>query len=216
MGGQTGSGEGHRCSSCKQEDRDASSESQLVSLPSRPSRPPPFKLSFKHAHYLSFSQVGDRLIPVGITSSRDPLAPLQLGPDIGTDSDAGSTNSRSGRRGSRRGREGEITSMLQGMGIGMNGPDIEEVSRPRVAGSSISPRSLSLRSTDSLFLPSIFASTAHDDGGDASLAARAREAAGQGGGREKEEGCRRRYGRDDDGATSNFGIQFAIEIYRQH
>lgn len=71
-------------------------------------------------------QVGDRLIPVGITSSRDPLQPMQLGPDV--ESDGGSTNSRSGRRGIRRGRDGEITQMLQGMGIGVNGPDIEEVS----------------------------------------------------------------------------------------
>ena len=71
-------------------------------------------------------QVGDRLIPVGITSSRDPLQPLQLGADLGTDSDGGSTNSRSRR--SRRGRDGEISQMLQGMGIGGNGADIEDVS----------------------------------------------------------------------------------------
>ncbi|CED84241.1 Putative Zn-finger protein [Phaffia rhodozyma] len=55
-------------------------------------------------------QVGDRLIPVGVTSSRTPIAPLQLG-------EGDQPQSTNGRRGSRR-MTGEMA---------MVGPDIEEI-----------------------------------------------------------------------------------------
>jgi hypothetical protein len=69
---------------------------------------------------VSLLQVGDRLIPVGITSSRDPLAPLQLGDDTG-------------RRGSRGRASGDLSQLLAGMGLSTSaaggGQDIEDVSR---------------------------------------------------------------------------------------
>ncbi|KAG8881772.1 hypothetical protein FRB99_004710, partial [Tulasnella sp. 403] len=64
-------------------------------------------------------QVGDRLIPVGITSRRIPA--LEEGGDSAEDS--------SGRRSRRRphGNNGELGHLLGSMGISMGGQDLEEM-----------------------------------------------------------------------------------------
>lgn len=81
-------------------------------------------------------QVGDRLIPVGITSSRTPIQPLQLGGDGGDESGSASGASSSGGAGRRRAgtnpgnggtrRGGELREFLGGLNLS-SGADIEEV-----------------------------------------------------------------------------------------
>lgn len=72
-------------------------------------------------------QVGDRLIPIGITSSRDPIAPINLGNLGGGGEGEGEDSSpgRTRRRSRQQGGTGEVERLLNNMGLG--GADIEEV-----------------------------------------------------------------------------------------
>lgn len=109
-------------------------------------------------------QVGDRLIPVGVSSSR-------LGADLPPGSTTGpggaiiiGENARWGgeRRGSRGRRGGELAQFLQSLG---GGPDVEEV-RPMC---DIYAR----QGSDIFFVPA----TDDDDGGDEAESARPRRTA---------------------------------------
>lgn len=64
-------------------------------------------------------QVGDRLIPVGVTSGRIQI--LEEGAE-------GGNEENSGRRSRRRGQpNGELGQLLHSMGMPMAGQDLEEV-----------------------------------------------------------------------------------------
>ena len=66
-------------------------------------------------------QVGDRLIPVGITSGRVHALPAEDMPEGGEGS---------GERGSRRRRRGQNNELNQYLGsMGLGGQDLEEVRR---------------------------------------------------------------------------------------
>ncbi|GAA5978094.1 hypothetical protein JCM10908_004227 [Rhodotorula pacifica] len=87
-----------------------------------------------------FRQVGDRLIPVGITSGRggDGSAPTmattslpanflsQLAAALDASNESGSSGGRRRSRGSRRRSNDEMTSLLESLGLG-GGSDIEEL-----------------------------------------------------------------------------------------
>lgn len=65
-------------------------------------------------------QVGDRLIPVGVTSGRiHPVDPNVQPGDDGT-----------GRRRRRQQPNGDLGNLLQSMGITIPGQDLEDVSNP--------------------------------------------------------------------------------------
>ena len=70
-------------------------------------------------------QVGDRLIPVGVTSGR--VHGLSTGEEVqqGEGGDGGAD--RGSRRSRRRGQNQDLNQFLGSMGLG--GPDLEEVSR---------------------------------------------------------------------------------------
>ena len=64
-------------------------------------------------------QVGDRLIPIGVTSGR-----IQVMDDGGE----GGSEDASGRRSRRRpNQSGELGTLLNSMGMGMGGQDLDEV-----------------------------------------------------------------------------------------
>lgn len=72
-------------------------------------------------------QVGDRLIPIGITSSRDPIAPINIGNLGESDATGDGSPGRTRRRSRQQGGAGsaEVERLLANMGLG--GADIEEV-----------------------------------------------------------------------------------------
>lgn len=72
-------------------------------------------------------QVGDRLIPVGVTSGRVHTLPTTEGTD-GTDGESGSPAGATGsrrRRGPRTNGHADLSQLLGQMGLG--GQDLEEV-----------------------------------------------------------------------------------------
>lgn len=69
-------------------------------------------------------QVGDRLIPVGISSGRVHALPTEDGQ--GEQGDSSSTAERGSRRSRRRQQNQELNQYLGQMGLG--GQDLEEVS----------------------------------------------------------------------------------------
>ena len=76
-------------------------------------------------------QVGDRLIPVGVTSGR--IHPIGEGTSTAEGGPEGESSARRSRRRERAaaaaaGGGGELGQLLNQMGIGMGGQDLEEVS----------------------------------------------------------------------------------------
>ena len=67
-------------------------------------------------------QVGDRLIPVGVTSGRVHALPAELGGEGAEAANGGSGGGSTGRR-SRRRQQNELQNLLGGMA----GQDLEEV-----------------------------------------------------------------------------------------
>ena len=108
-------------------------------------------------------QVGDRLIPVGVTSGRVHTLPTTEGAD-GVDGETGSPGGATGsrrRRGPRANGQADLGQLLGQMGLG--GQDLEEVNSH-----------ISLFSTNTHLAP------AHGHGGHASLSSRARSTAEKG------------------------------------
>lgn len=120
-------------------------------------------------------QVGDRLIPVGITSGRVHALPAEEG--SGETGEGNGGNDRGSRRSRRRNQNAELNQYLGQMGLG--GQDLEEVSiieRNRQASIKTNP------------LP-----TAHDYGGHALITNRPRGATETPAGGGKEEARGREY-----------------------
>jgi len=76
-------------------------------------------------------QVGDRLIPVGVTSGRVHTLPGADGADNGADGESGSGTGSRRRRGARTNGPADITQLLGQIGLG--GQDLEEVTHNSVA-----------------------------------------------------------------------------------
>lgn len=95
-------------------------------------------------------QVGDRLIPVGVTSGRVHALPTTEGTEDGESGSPGNTTGSRRRRGPRTNGQTDLGQLLGQMGLG--GQDLEEVNSH-----------LFLFSTDTHL------TTAHGHGGNASL-----------------------------------------------
>lgn len=108
-------------------------------------------------------QVGDRLIPVGVTSGRVHTLPTVEGAD-GQDGGGGTPGSTTGsrrRRGPRANGQPDLSQLLGQMGLG--GQDLEEVCPHRF-----------------IFSPDVHLTLAHGYGSHASLSSRARSTTKEG------------------------------------